>query len=1338
MSNNLPLYNVSDYTDAELYNILDLVNPTDRELEAKILMQIHKYENIGTKSAQKLARFFDDIYNHFFETDEHEDVDALDAEEYANIIETFDGTITNSNKPSQAAAGNDPSGPRRVNRAAQSTIDANIADSAVAPDPTKSKPTASNNMMSMSDKSAPETQTVGYTQNLAYTKGKLNPILQQTTKRIISIDSQYRSDKRTMSTSFTFNLSEPLKDVVSLKLYSVQIPYTWYTIGKAYGNNFFYIKGRTSGIDSGSGIHDIEVSIAPGNYSPAELIGAVNNSIAYLKKSRTDISLGNTSFSYNYNTSLTTANIDLKNGYNQSSYVINFDTNAIPNYLGFIQSVYSIRTLRSRFDTYDISSQFNVTQNNNYFTIKLYEDNFTTLKSSFNIVIDTGAYTRLALINKVKTTLSTSTSLTNTDCSISSGGTYIDLTLQPSRFTNAITINTKTQIVFYDFQYYNVDFTNTIFTNQSQDISGNIGNAINGNIPLIINPTLIDESGQIIIPPKQLLCKIKTKFYNGNSTISYNNEEVFHEIKSAFNSATTYNNLPTLYSDLATAFTSYEYAGIKIFADTTITNNGILSLSVVADTRIWTNLHGIDGTVNIRSCFGFEREINNMNETNSELPATEQSGDYTIYTEPFVYFTPNNAIYRDGLNGINDLSFSIPKSSETGSYKMNDYINVINQSIRDYDLSHNNVFNSPASTYTFDNTTAYPSGTYAYLQNDIFQMHVGISKIFDESMYSVDLAGSIFDNIHVNRFTPSNLLNNLSLTYQTFTDSANIDIDANTIVFTLKPKLNDPPINGNENEPNVVIKLGDISGGYLDSTYTLPSSRQFDDIINGYIQPLFAKYTDPLSNVKILENSVINATTSTNGFNISLKVDIKKTLLAKNYRISFNDATAYNVTWNANLKISTELLNNNYIDTSNNNTFNSTYRIYDNSKNLFYINANQVDTSGNILDSSGNILDNNGKILTVNNGIQTLSGRVMYTVIPNGNVKISGISTIPRLIPIDINVLNNTFSFKAVDDGVATSTGKNDVTITIPTGKYFRDTLINAINAQIRATSTGFTNITGTEFSIVNQYNNYYTSIVTNLKREYTTSDYNLVFYDKFSFATCTVGSSSVQNTTWDTTIGWIMGFREYTTYDMSAPGTIEDTVVDAVNGNVITIIGDTGLSTNLYNYFLICLDDFNQNHLNDGLVTITNVDTSIPLPSYASRTDFVCDPATGQKIYNVSSGLTERQIYAAQAAANSRTINESIGSSISANSYGSGPFVSDVFGIIPMKVSGLANGGSYVEFGGTLQNQERSYFGPVNIHRMSVRLVTDRGNLVDLNKANWSFSLVCEQLNKLDPTGGK
>jgi hypothetical protein len=1313
MSNNLPLYNVNDYTDVELYNILDLVNPTDRELEAKILMQVHKYENIGTKSAQKLARFFDDIYNHFFDTEEDED--EAQVEGYANTIEPFEAI----------------SNPTKLNRAAQSTIDANIAAATGATDPTKTKQPATNNMMAMAEKSAPETKTVGYTQNLAYTKGKLNPILQQTTKRIISIDSQYRSDKRTMSTSFTFNLSEPLKDVVSLKLYSVQIPYTWYTIGKAYGNNFFYFKGRTSGIDSDSGVHDIQISIAPGNYSPAELIGAVNNSIAELKRTITDISLGNTSFSYNYNTSLTTANIEFKKGYNQSSYVINFDNNTIPDYLGFIQTEYSTRTLRSMFGTYDISSVFKLTQNNNYFTI-VYQSNPTTIDASFDIVINPGTYTRAELINTVKTTLSSTQRLTNTDCFINSDRTYIDLTLQLSRSTNKVNSNTLTRILFYDRQYYNVDFTNTIFTTQTQDISGNMGYDISGELILAFTTAL-----PITIRSSQALFKVTTKFYNGLLSNNYNNEMTVHNIKSTYADDIICLTNADVFRLVNTMITSYTYNRVQIFANTTITDTGLMRIVVNADSRIWTNQHLADGTIDKYSGFGFVLEDNYLNETIGEFPASEQSGNYTISTDPHVYFTPNLPQFKDGLSGINDLSFSVPKSVEFGSYNLNEYINVINQSIRAYDLSHNNVFNSPPDTYTFNHTTPYPLGTYAYLQNDIFQLHLDVNKVFDESMYIVDLSGSIFDNTNVIMFpnaTPDKTLDPVSstTTYTTSANNTNISITGATIVFTLKPKANNPAKNGNENDGVFILRLRD----YQD---ILPDSRQMDDIINEYIKPLFANYRDPISNVKIFQNTIINATTSGNRFNISLNIDIKKTLVAKNYRISFKDLNPQNnVTWNSNLKISTELLNNNYIDTSNNMTPTELYKIYDSTTARFDISANGVDSSGNILDTSGNILDISGNILDTSGNIQTLNGRVIYVVIPNGNVKVSGFDTLPSLVPLNINTFNNTFSFKAIEDGVATSTNQNDVIITIPSGEYYRDTLIDEINTQIRAAANTYTNITGTEFSIVNQYNIYYTKITTILKRDYLTNDYNLVFYDKASFATCTGGSSSVQNTTWDTTVGWIMGFREYTTYDMSVSGTEEDSVVDAVNGNIITIIGDTGLSTNLYNYFLICLDDFNQNHLNDGLVTITSVDTGIPLPSYASRSDFVCDPATGQKIYNVSTGLTEKQIYAAQAAANSRSNNESIGSSISANSYGSGPFVSDVFGIIPMKVSGLANGSSYVEFGGTLQNQERSYFGPVNIQRMSVRLVTDRGNLVDLNKANWSFSLVCEQLNKLDPASGE
>ena len=117
-------------------------------------------------------------------------------------------------------------------------------------------------------------------------------------------------------------------------------------------------------------------------------------------------------------------------------------------------------------------------------------------------------------------------------------------------------------------------------------------------------------------------------------------------------------------------------------------------------------------------------------------------------------------------------------------------------------------------------------------------------------------------------------------------------------------------------------------------------------------------------------------------------------------------------------------------------------------------------------------------------------------------------------------------------------------------------------------------------------------------------------------------------------------------------------------------------------------------------------------------------------------SKLTQNQIYSLTQIANSKNSTSSnLTKGVSNASFGNGPFVQDIFGLIPMKTAGLQPGSSYVEFGGTLQNQERVYFGPVNIHRMTVKLVTDRGDVVDLNDVNWSFSLLCEQLYKQKPS---
>jgi hypothetical protein len=178
---------------------------------------------------------------------------------------------------------------------------------------------------------------------------------------------------------------------------------------------------------------------------------------------------------------------------------------------------------------------------------------------------------------------------------------------------------------------------------------------------------------------------------------------------------------------------------------------------------------------------------------------------------------------------------------------------------------------------------------------------------------------------------------------------------------------------------------------------------------------------------------------------------------------------------------------------------------------------------------------------------------------------------------------------------------------------------------------------------------------------------------------------------------------------------------------NKIAVRGDVVLNTNLYNYFLVVLDDFIQNHVNAGLITITSLENDVALPSYASRVSYQCDPVTGIKTAvsatnKLSTELTTKQLYAMnQIIENRRTKSKS---------YASGPYLKDVFALIPIKLTGLTFGQTYMEFGGTMQNQDRKYFGPVRIQKFSIKLMNDKGQTVDLNGANFSICLICEVLN--------
>jgi hypothetical protein len=243
-------------------------------------------------------------------------------------------------------------------------------------------------------------------------------------------------------------------------------------------------------------------------------------------------------------------------------------------------------------------------------------------------------------------------------------------------------------------------------------------------------------------------------------------------------------------------------------------------------------------------------------------------------------------------------------------------------------------------------------------------------------------------------------------------------------------------------------------------------------------------------------------------------------------------------------------------------------------------------------------------------------------------------------------------------------------------------------------------------------------------------------------------GKMSSQTNAINQTLGWVLGFR------------MPLVLVDP-DGNVAPSLLD------IYGpkYLILVIDDFNQNHINNGLITITEMSRDVKVPSYYNYSPsipYVCaggstsvnlatDVQSLGDVYDSNHGtsssqgllfaeklkmsfkqypqvvpsapriLTQAQIYA---------VNEIIKNNERNTSFRTkAPSSSDTFALIPIKHGGFNTGDVYVEFSGSLQDNKRIYFGPVNIDRMRVRLMDDKGNTVNMNGVDWSFTLISENL---------
>lgn len=1154
---NEDLYDVSKYSNRELYQILDVSNPSDRELEAKILQLINKYENIQNETGEKLSQFFQDIYRHFFqdEEDEYEDEDYENSERI-QIIEGLENMSPGtSSTPTPGSSSSNPSSSEEKSSKVKTQL---VTNAEYVPDALR-----------------------------------LNPLLKQTIKRIISIDSQYRDVKiYRNASSYAFDLSEPLRDVVSLKLYSIQIPYTWYVISKSYGANFFYLKGAVNGINNG--LHDYQIQIKFGNYTNEELITEVNKAFVDVSNNYPDVNFNNTGLTYDKAKSITTINIDIQKVYTEMYYRIRFPfwttpitsdqgrLSSLPSYFGFNQdkyypySIHSFQGYRTTsFITNDTKRNFMFDASNNYFKVihyigpQEYDPLFSNVVNTYTLTLYDDIYnSNLERLLPV----------------LSSVG-------------NPIHKYSRTEII---------SMTNkaiaraNVFTNDSGikqvDISGNIENSGNSYFQLDLK---FDRN--------------KVKYQPYSKIVVFFPEE-----------------------------TSANYDNTTVWQLKTNTTN---------------------------SCFYFQNIKNEFGEFISETNTVQSN--YNVGSSTHIFFRCINPPYMVATNDFsgNDFDIIIPP----GTYTLNLFILQLNNQMQ---LAQN-AGNTKGMNFAEFNEFSINSESK-------FNFKVDMLKTFTESDYTISFDASSVLCKYMG-FSPvtNGDLSTLNIFQGTFAIVSGYLLDT-TYLFTIKPKST----SANKYEPHRIVNLN-ISNLLI---------ANYDELIDKVIESI---------NQYFITNEDINDT-----------------------QIPYSQTTM------------TKIVNNTVTEVSVTLTMNIHYLL------------NEGNYQVEFLDDNYPIITDNGNTWEPF-GIQQTYALHPYTYNPNSLpvfLPYASITGENEVSQNEINVTDNNNSIiiePYYDASGGAYTPNNTMTITVPTGTYIMSRLMDEINKALSENPVTY----GSNISVVSINNDDYVKIRLNVNKIYTSNDYNLVFYDPFSFVRCITGGQSVQNTTWDTTLGWILGFRSYTQYELLEENqnvnadfpefpyylssyTSVYKYTKTINNNglltktVINFSGDTTLTTTLYNYFVISLEDFNSSHINDGLVTVSRLDSSIEMPAYKSSSIKVCDPVTGEESEKpntrTKNQLTEKQIYSLNQAVASRQAKT--------KTYSPGPFIKDLFGFVPIK-SGT-NGSYFIEYGGSLQLQERLFFGPVNIRKMAIQLMNDRGDLVDLNGSNWSFSFVVEQLYRSSNSG--
>lgn len=316
-----------------------------------------------------------------------------------------------------------------------------------------------------------------------------------------------------------------------------------------------------------------------------------------------------------------------------------------------------------------------------------------------------------------------------------------------------------------------------------------------------------------------------------------------------------------------------------------------------------------------------------------------------------------------------------------------------------------------------------------------------------------------------------------------------------------------------------------------------------------------------------------------------------------------------------------------------------------------------------------------------------------------------------NVISLELTNINIPFTFYNIDKSYGNNyfyveKSGNITKIEIPSGNYTNSLLITEINTQLQANNLNNIEFTYSEI-------NHKVTITNND----SIASVTIIFYDHLD-ETVSFQPTSENTLSPDTqsklnnNLGWILGFRNINYETLS---------VEYILNSNNTVISENICYIPYTKYFVVVLDDHNKNQTNKGLVQISQEKEFIKRPQYFKNIDNQLNcltDASCQDFVNASNReLTQKQIYSALQINNYRTNFKNKNSTLDPAG------VNNVFGIIPFENKSLVWGESM--FTSDKNRFKRKYNGPVDITKLSIKLLDDKGNLINLNGSEWSMTLI-------------